>query len=108
MDSQFSPSKIPFSALSSWEGVIEPEDLDKVAEVAPLMQVFGYKPEIHRGEYDQFKSQVSNISKFDCVLNSEKKFNYKPKIKPRIKPVATTSARRDYSVELAHFAKTEL
>lgn len=45
------------TALSSWEGIIETEDLDKVAEVAPLMQVFGYKPEIHRGEYDQFKSE---------------------------------------------------
>merc|ERR1711935_105157 len=44
------------SALSSWEGIIEPEDLDKVADVAPLMKVFGYKPEIHRGQYDQFKS----------------------------------------------------
>jgi len=45
------------TALSSWEGIIETEDLDKVEEVAPLMKVFGYKPEIHRGEYDQFKSE---------------------------------------------------
>ena len=52
-------------ALSSWERIIETEDLDKVAEVAPLMQVFGYKPEIYRGECDQFKSQVS---KFDLRL----------------------------------------
>jgi len=44
------------SALSSWEGKISEEDLDKVAEKAPLMTVFGYKPEIHRGEYGQFIS----------------------------------------------------
>jgi len=44
------------SALSSWEGKISDEDLDKVAEVAPLMKVFGYKPEVHKGAYDQFIS----------------------------------------------------
>ena len=66
-------------ALSSWEGIIETEDLDKVAEVAPLMKVFGYKPEIHRGEYDQFKSQVSKFDLFKKLLNAEIEFNYKPR-----------------------------
>ena len=66
-------------ALSSWEGIIETEDLDKVAEVAPLMQVFGYKPEIHRGEYDQFKSQVSKFDLYKKLLNAEIEFNYKPR-----------------------------
>lgn len=86
-------------ALSSWEGVIEPEDLDKVAEVAPLMSVFGYKPEVHRGEYDQFKSQVSNYSLFARYLNNELKFNYKPRIKKKDQ----TSPKNDYSVDLNRF-----
>ena len=99
---------IPFSALSSWEGIIEPEDLDKVAEVAPLMKVFGYKPEIHRGQYDQFKSQVSNVySLFARFLNNELLFNYKPRIKRKIDQ-KSTSAKRDYSVELNRFTSDEL
>ena len=68
-----------YLALSSWEGIIETEDLDKVAEVAPLMKIFGYKPEIHRGEYDQFKSQVSKFDLFKKLLNAEIEFNYKPR-----------------------------
>ena len=45
-----------FIALSSWEGVIKDKDLDVVEDHAPLMKVFGYKPEVHHGEYNQFKS----------------------------------------------------
>ena len=71
------------------------------------MKVFGYKPEIHRGEYDQFKSQVSNVySLFARFLNNELAFNYKPRIKRKIDQ--KTSAKRDYSVELNRFISDEL
>ena len=78
-----------------------------MAEVAPLMKVFGYKPEIHRGEYDQFKSQVSNVYNiFALFLNNERTFNYKPMI--RRKSQNATSANRDYSVDLKRFISDEL
>jgi len=44
------------TALSSWEGIIPEEDLKNVERVAPLMKVFGYKPEVHVGSYDHFIS----------------------------------------------------
>lgn len=44
------------SALSSWEGIISDDDLSLVDEKAPLMKVFGYKPEVHSGSYDHFIS----------------------------------------------------
>ena len=97
-------------ALSSWEGIIETEDLDKVAEVAPLMQVFGYKPEIHRGEYDQFKSQVSKFDLFKKILNAEIEFNYKPrKIKNHSKNTSQNITHKTAdSVEFQKLTKIEL
>ena len=62
-------------ALSSWEGKISDEDLDKVAEVAPLMKVFGYKPEVHKGAYDQFISNTSQLTHLR-YLTAEYKFKY--------------------------------
>ena len=89
--------------MSSWEGVIEDKDLNVVEDNAPLMRVFGYKPEVHHGEYDQFKSQVSKYELFKTFLQAEKKYNYKPRYKnTAIKPLST-SKRRDYKIELDTF-----
>ena len=90
-------------ALSSWEGVIEEKDLEVVEENAPLMRVFGYKPEVHSGEYNQFKSQVSKYELFKAFLQAEIQYKYKPRFKSTaIKPL-NYNKRRDYKKELDSF-----
>ena len=64
-----------FLALSSWEGKISEDDLDLVAQKAPLMEVFGYLPEIHKGEYEQFISNTSQLTHLR-YLTAEYKFKY--------------------------------
>jgi hypothetical protein len=64
-----------FLALSSWEGKISDEDLEKVDTIAPLMRIFGYKPEVHVGEYDQFISKTSQQVHVNLHVN-ELKYNY--------------------------------
>lgn len=68
-------------ALSSWEGVIPEKDLENVAKVAPLMKVFGYKPEVHVGSYDHFISKTSEMRHIDILAN-EIRNSYKP-VKPK-------------------------
>lgn len=62
-------------ALSSWEGIISDDDLSLVDEKAPLMKVFGYKPEVHSGSYDHFISQTSQTSHLN-FLTAEFETNY--------------------------------
>ena len=93
-------------ALSSWEGIIESEDLEKVDDIAPLMSVFGYKPQVQKGEYDQFKSQVSKYDLFKSLLEAEIEYNYKPRYrKTAVK--TRQSKRKDYRVDMEFFAKSK-
>jgi hypothetical protein len=64
-------------ALSSWEGIIPEEDLKNVERVAPLMKVFGYKPEVHVGSYDHFISKTSQMLHI-AFLGNEIRNAYKP------------------------------
>ena len=43
--------------------------MDKVKEKAPLMTVFGYKPDIHHGEYGQFIRKTSQ-SYYSRIMDS--------------------------------------
>ena len=73
------------------------------------MKVFGYKPEIHRGEYDQFKSQVSKFDLFKKMLNAEIECNYKPrKTKNHSKNTSQITHKTADLVEFQKLTKTEL